>query len=54
MLHTPDLTGYTLDCVATVGEVYSSYAPNSHTWETPSVRVVLSITFIPEFVRIID
>ena len=64
VLHTPDLTppdmtGYTLDSMAgawpqLAGEVYSSWAPILLTWVFPSVRAVLSITFIPGFVMIMD
>ena len=41
------MTGYTLDCVATVGEAISS--SYSHTLFFPSVHVICSATIIPGF-----
>ena len=62
VLYTPDLTppgmtGYALD--STTGawphqESLLSLGTCSHTYVFPSVRVVLSVTFIPGFVVIMD
>ena len=46
MLHIPDLTGYILDSMAGVWPQYVKEQLFTHL-VFPSVRVVLSVTFIP-------
>ena len=62
MLHTPDLTspdmtGYTLDYTAGAWSHQISLlfpCTYSHTWVFPSVRVVLSVTFVHGFVMLVE